>query len=366
MNHLTDTDLQLLADDEGTASLRAHVDACAACRAKLDERRYTMTRLASVAGSDDLSPELISRVRTAVRSAEHSAGPARGATVLRPERSLSRRPVWATALAVAAAAAIIVFVVLPRVDAPTTLSASQIIDRSLERMTGGTGIEQLEYELVMASQYRRGAGLSEGPFRVVQVFDRTDPARFTFQQFDRDGVLVAATAQDPSRSRRTEMTRVDGRDYIIHVTSLPGPLVSIPALLQSQGEAMLRMMQINADPNLQTIETPSGPAYVIEMPPFQGSATPAAVPLDVYRARAVIDARDFRVLEFATAGTLLGQPFDVSFKLLTQEINGGSLPPDAWEIQEDADDVVIEGEGKGEFTDSMSVVLRELGKTRGR
>jgi hypothetical protein len=366
MNHLTDTELQLLADDEGTASLRAHVDDCAGCRAKLEERRRTMTRLAGVAGTGGPSPELIARVRTAVRSAPHSTGPARGATVLRPERSVTRRPVWVTALAAAAVIAIIAFGVLPRVDAPTTLSASQIIDRSLERMTGGTGIEQLEYELVMSSQYRRGAGLSEGPFRVVQVFDRTNPARFKFQQFDRDGVLVAATAQDPASSRRTEMVRVDGRDYIIHVTSLPGPLLSIPALLQSQGEAMLRMMQLNADPNLQTIETPAGPAYVIEMPPLQGRATAAAVPLDVTRARAVIDATDFRVLEFATAGTLLGQPFDVSFKLLTQEIDGGSLPASAWAIEEDADDVVIEGEGAGEFTDSLTVALREIGRTRGR
>ena len=366
MNHLTDVDLQLLADDEGTASLRAHADDCSVCRAKLEERRRTMARLASAAGTGEPSPELISRVRTAVRSAQHSAGAARGATVLRLERSLPRRPLWASVVAAAAAAAIIVFVVLPRVDAPATLSASQVIDRSLERMTGGSGIELLEYEMVLSSQYRRGAGLSEGPFRIVQVFDRQNPARFKFLQFDRDGVLVAATAQDPSRGRRSEMTRVDGRDYIVHVTSLPGPLLSIPALLQSQGEAMLRMMQLNADPHLQTIETPHGPAYVIEMPPLLGSATPAAVPLDVHRARAVIDARDFRVLEFATAGTLLGQPFDVSFKLLSQEINGDSLPTDAWELDEDADDVVIEGEGTGEFTDSMSVVLRELGKTRGR
>ena len=361
MTCLSDVELQMLADGEAGVEPRAHVETCASCRGRLDERRRAMVRLSELTSSDEPSIALTSRVRESVRS----SAPARGATVLRPTRTLRRRPLWATAMAAAAAAAIVVFVVLPRVDAPPTLSASQIIDRSLERMTGGTGVEQLEYELVMSSQYRRAAGLSEGPFRIVQVFDRENPARFTFQQFDRDGVLVAATAQDPSRGRRSEMTRVDGRDYIIHVTSLPGPLLSIPALLQSQGEAMLRLMQLNADPNLQTIETPSGPAYVIEMPAFEGSASAAAVALDIHRARAVIDGTDFRVLEFATAGTLLGQPFDVSFKLLTQEVNGGRLPPDAWELQADADDVVIEGEGAGEFTDSMTVVLRELGLVRG-
>jgi hypothetical protein len=359
---LTDVDLQMLADGEAGAEPSAHVEACASCRGRLDERRRAMARLSELTAGEEPSIALTSRVRESVRS----SSPARGATVLRPARTLPRRPLWATAMAAVAAAAIVMFVVLPRVDAPATLSASQIIDRSLERMTGGSGIESLEYEMVLSSQYRRGAGLSEGPFRVVQVFDRENPARFMFQQFDRDGVLVAATAQDPSRSRRTEMVRVDGRDYVIHVTSLPGPLLSIPALLQSQGEAMLRMMQLNADPNLQTIETPSGPAYVIEMPALEGSATPAALPLDVHRARAVIDATDFRVLEFATAGTLLGQPFDVSFRLLTQEINGGSLPAEAWQFEADADDVVIEGEGSGEFTDSLSVALREIGKARGR
>jgi len=365
MIHLKNTDLQLLADGEGTASLRAHVDQCVTCQAKLDERSRAMAQLTRVASTGEVPDTLVKRIETAVRLAPPSVPAARGATVLRPERSLTRRPLWATALAVGGAIAIVAFFILPRVDAPVTLSAAQVIDRSIERMIGHSGVEELEYELVLASSYRRSAGLSEGPYRIVQVFDRANPARFKFQQFDAAGALVAATAQDPSSSRRTEMVRVDGRDYVIHVTSLPGPLLSIPALLQSQAEVILRVMQARADPHLQTLNTPSGPAYVVEIPTAQASAS-SAMPLDLQRARAVIDATDFRVLEFAAAGSLLNQPFDLTFRLLTQSIIGGGVPDDVWTIAEDADDVVISGSGVGEFTDSLSVALRELGKSAGR
>lgn len=356
MRCLNDVEIQQLADGEAAVELVAHAKHCARCASRLDERRTLMVTLAAAVPADVPSPALASRVRDAVYA------PARGATVLRPSWG-TRKPLWASAVATAAAAAVIMFVVLPRVDAPATLSAARILDRSLERMTGGTGVELLEYELVLSSDYRRRVGLSEGPYRIVQVFDRSNPARYRLAQFDRNDVLVSATAQDPARGRRTEMRRVDGRNFIVHVTSLPGPMVSLPQLLQTQAESILRLMQLEADEHLSVLEDSNGAHYVIELPELPPAS--AGAPLVLHRARVDIDARDFRVREFFGSGALLGLPFEVSFKLISQ-IKTASITPAEWEIEQGPDDVVIEGDGVGEADDSMMVVLRELGRMQGR
>jgi hypothetical protein len=355
---LTDIQIQQLADGENATVLGPHVAHCTDCAARLDERRRLMATLTSTIPADVPSSALPSRVRDAV----HAARSARGATVLRPAWG-PRKPLWASAIATAAAAAIIMFVVLPRVDAPATLSAAQILDRSLEQMTGGTGVEVLEYELVLASDYRRPIGLSEGPYRIVQLFDRSNPARYKLAQFDRNEVLVAATAQDPARGRRTEMHRIDGRNFIVRVTSLPGPMVSLPQLLQTQAASILRLMQINADEHLSVLEDSSGVHYVIELPGLPAAA--AGTPLVLSRARVDIDGGDFRVREFSGRGALLGLPFEVSFKLIAQ-VKAASVLPGEWEIDQGPEDVVIEGDGSGEADDSLTVVLRELARMQGR
>lgn len=358
MRCLTDVQIQQLADGEAAAELAAHVENCTGCAARLDERRRLMATLASTIPEDMPSAALASRVRDAV----HAAGAARGATVLRPSWG-TRRPLWASAIATAAAAAIIMFVVLPRVDAPATLSAAQILDRSLEQMTGGTGVEVLEYELVLSSDYSGRIGLSDGPYRIVQLFDRGNPARYKLAQFDRSNVLVAATAQDPARRRRTEMHRIDGRNFIVRVTSLPGAMASAPQLLQTQAAAMLRLMQINADQHLSVLEDSSGMHYVIELPEMPVAST--GTPLVLSRARVDIDGGDFRVREFFGRGAMLGVPFEVSFRLIRQ-IKAASLMPGEWEIEQRPDDVVIEGHSNGEADNAMTVVLRELARMQGR
>lgn len=357
MRCLTDAELQAVADDEGTESTSAHVTSCNRCRAEVEERRRQVAALASLVG-DGAPPEVEARVRRAISAA------VRGATALRADAPSPRQSLrWASALATAAAIAAIVFVVLPRFDAPTTLSAAQIIDRSLTRMTRGTGVEILEYELVIASTFRQRQGLPHGPFRVYQAFDRGNPGHFKFAQYDQDGVLHAASTQDPSRRRRSELVRVDGRNYVIHITS-PQPLVSIPEILQQQAESVLKMMQLTAHDHLTIVGAPEGRQYVIEMPSLP--RPPTSVPLEVDQARVIIDGTDFRVRQFTARGVLLGQPFDVAFTLLSQ-VKAATLAPEDWEIPQGDDDVVIEGEGTGDaLGDPMAVVLRELAKTRSR
>ena len=361
MRCLNDIQIQQLADGEAGTASRSHVQECAPCGARLDQRRRLMATLAATTSApDDLpSPAFAARVSESVRA--HA--PARGATVLRPARRPARKPLWASALAAAAAAAVILFLVFPGVDAPATLSASQVIDRSVQQLTGGSGVEVLDYELAVSSDYRQRVGLSQGPYRIVQVFDRSNPARFKFSQFDAGGVLVAATAQDPARGRRTELRRVDDRNYIVTLTALPGPMLSIPELLQTQAESILRLMQLNANEHLTTVVDGDITHYVIELP--EPPAAPAGAPLTLDHARVEIDGRDFRVREFAARGSLLGLPFDVSIRLIGQ-IKAAQVAPTEWEIQPGAGDVVLEGDGRGELTDSMDLVLRELGRLQGR
>ena len=352
---LNNVEIQQIVDGEGRTERQAHIADCARCATRVDERRHLMAGLTAAAVPDDVpSPMLEARVRAALRA----PASARGATVLRPRGAAVRKPLWVSALA-AAAAGMVVFLVLPRVGAPTSLSAAQIIDRSLVQMTRGTGVELLEYRLVLSSDYRRGPGLPEGPYRIVQLFDRSNPERFKFAAFDRDDVLVAATSQDPVQGRRTELQRIDGRNYVVHVTSPGAPIPSIPQLLQAQAEAVLRLMQINADQELTVVDNADGRHYVIELP--ESPAAPTGAPLVLNRARIDIDGRDFRVRDFSAAGVLLGLPFDVSFTLLTQ-VKAASVEPALWEIESGPDDVVIEGEGEGDFSDSTRIVLRELGR----
>lgn len=360
MRCLTDAELQAVVDDEATGTSLAHAAGCESCGRRLDVRRQQMAQLAAlVAAAGDASPALEARVRHAVTSAP----PVRGATALRSSPVRSRRPLWASALATAAAIAFVVFAVLPKLGAPTSLSASQIIGRSLERMAGGQGVEILEYELVLTSTFQHN-GLSEGPFRIYQAFDRGNPGRYKFEQYDPDGVLQTASSQDPARRRRSELIRVDDRNYIVNVTSLQDPLLSIPDLVQAQAESVLKMMQITSDEHLTVVEGPEGRQYVIEMPPMP--PVTGAVPLELQGARVVIDGGDFRVREFAASGVLLKQPFDISFTLI-QQVKAATLAPMDWEIAVGPDDIVIEGDASGHpLGDVMNIVLRELGKTRDR
>jgi hypothetical protein len=307
-----------------------------------------MARIIDLAnnGGDPLSLE--ERVLQAVASPTT----VRGATALRdrPKAPSGRR--WTSAVAIAAAVVIVVFAVLPRFGAPTSLSAAQVIGRSLDRMTTGSGVEILEYELVAGSTYR-----------VYQLFDRSNPGRYHIRLYNPDGSLHSAVSQDPSTHSRTAQTRVDGRNYIVRVTSLREPLVSIPEMLQAEVEAVLSMLQTTSDQSLTVVDRPEGKQYIVET---TGQSLGDKAMLDVFSARAVIDGGDFTIREFHFAGQMLRQPFDVSFKLI-QQVKAAAVTAESFEIAAGPDDVVLEGASSGDpFSDGFEIVLRELGRTRGR
>ena len=280
----------------------------------------------------DATPALEARLRAALAEGR----PTRGATALRalPRRSWSRAW-WVSAAAAAAVVALIVFLGLPRLGAPTTLSASEILGRSLKTLSSTTGVETLEYELFVA-------GEMPGPHRIEQVLDHDRPGRFRFSNYGPDGVLESSISQDPARNQRAHLIRVDGRNYIITLTANGRLGPSLPEMGQALVESAITMMQATSDQNLTTQETPAGRQYVVEMPAVTPRSTAAM--FDLYHARAMIDADDFRIQEFEASGAVLKQPYSVTFKLIRRSVRpSAEVPAEAFAIAAGPDDVVLAG-----------------------
>jgi hypothetical protein len=363
MRCLTDVEVQAVVDEEANEACRAHAATCDRCRARVDERRSQMATLASLVDADGMPSSMLeARLRQAMaeagRSERTGRTPARGSTVLRGQApSAWRRLGWASALATAAVIALLVYGVLPRLGAPTTLSASEILSRSLQTISSGQGVETLEYEVAMD-------GMTSGPVVIRQVIDRDNPNRYRVASYGPDGVIMTALSQDPLAQRRSQLFHVDGTNYIVRVGAIHTPVLSLPQMAQALVETTIGIMQAKSDQQLTVEDGPNGQRYIIEIP----SVTPAnsaAATLDIFGARAVISGGDFRIQEFEATGTLLRQPFSVSVKLRKHEYIGGEKP--SFEIEPEPGDVVLEGEAADDpVTELMTTVLRELGRARGR
>lgn len=358
MRCLTDVELQALADGEAGEMTAVHLAGCGRCRDRVEEiRRRIADITALVDRAGDMPPAVEARVRQAVTSGRG----VRGATSLRgplPAGSW-RRAALASALATAAVIAV-VFGALPRFGAPTTLSASEVLGRSLQTlqtMSSTHGIERLEYDLFVE-------GLTHGTWRVEQLIDYERPTRYRIAAYEADGALHAAMSQDPLRRRRSQLVRVDDRNYIVTVGSIRNPILSLPQMVQALVETAITTMQATSDQKLAVLDGPGGQQYVIEIPP--AAPRSAVSTLELYRARTVVDGADFRIREFEAAGTLLRVPFLVSFKLIQRTVRpAADVPASEFDIQPGPGDVVLEGlpadEPAGEL---LNTILRELAKTR--
>jgi hypothetical protein len=335
-----------------------------------------MATLSSLMDADGMPSSVEARLRQSLsEGASERTRPTvvRGSTVLRPDTATSwRRVGWMSALATAAMIALLVYGVLPRLGAPTTLSASEILNRSLQTMTSVSGVEMLEYEVTMD-------GMTGGPVVIRQVIDRDNAHRYKVESLNSDGTIATALSQDPITQRRSQLVRVDGTNYIVRAAGIHNPVLSLPQMAQALVETTIGIMQAKSDQELTIENGPSGQRYIIEIPPV--TPTNATATLDIFGARAVISGVDFRIQEFEATGTLLRQPFSVSVKLRTQEIlgpaGGGTdpagltqrtpAPPPSFEIEAGPDDVVLEGVAADDpVTELMTTVLRELGRARGK
>jgi hypothetical protein len=356
MDCLSDAELQAVVDNEAGEHSRAHVADCPQCRARADARRQLMSALVALADEEGGVP---AAVEARLRDAVVSGGPARGSTALRPYAPRGwRRPIpWVSALAAAAIVGLIVFAGLPRFGAPASLSASEILGRSLRTLTGAHGVEQLEYELMFTG--------FPGPHRIEQLIDHDHPDRYRVADVGPDGVLQSAISEDSLARTRSHMVRVDGRNYLIELTSTQAPPFSLPQIAQAQIETVIGMMQATADPKLTTIEAAGGPQYVIQIP----TITPAsgASVVDLYQARVVIDGGDFRIRELEASGMMFKVPYSLSFKLIRRVTRPASqVGPNEFAILPQPGDVILKGDATNDpISDVLGTVLRELGRLKG-
>jgi hypothetical protein len=354
MTCLTDLEVHAVVDDEATEAAREHAMTCAVCQRRVDERRRQMRDLtAAIEGIGEVPAGLNDRVRRAIVSGQA----VRGSTALRhpPSSSFWPRAGWISAAATAAVVAVVVFVVLPRFGAPTRLSASQVLERSLQTLATGTGVESLDYELTID-------GVAGGPFRIKHLIDRANPTHYRVASYGADGLLRTAISQDPARQQRTQAIHVDGRNYFVKIDGIREPVLSLPQMAQALVESIIRMMQASADPTLTVQDTPHGREYVVETPAVV-SRDAAAVTLDLHHARTVISAEDFRIHEFEGSGMLLRQPFSVSFKLLEQTVVAAGNANFA--LEPGPGDVAIDGTpGDGPIEELLTAIVREAGRGR--
>lgn len=360
MTCLNDSHIQALADGEAAPEAARHAAACARCADRVRERIQLMGAIRQAIDVPAAVPPSLARSVDAVL---HGTG----GTRLRTQSGrfdVSRR--WSYGMAVAAATVIAVLFVTPAIKGPdATVSASEILAKSASQLsTAVKGIELLEYKLVLDGVPKEmmpdGA---DGAYRVQQAIDHDVPGRFRFASFGPDGQMLTSIAQDPATNRRVMAFSVEGQPYRFEV-SLPAKNagMSLPEMERLHMEASIAMMQASGNQLVETIDGPHGKLYRIEVPSVSGPGTSPV--WDLTQARVLIDARDYRVTEFAVSGSFLKQAYSLSYTLIAHSVVG-SVPPDTFVVPPQPGQIVITGEGSHVPThDVVLLSLRELTKLK--
>jgi hypothetical protein len=358
MNHLTDVEVQAVVDGEANERVNVHAAECSRCRERVAVRGREMAAVTAAATSgSEMSPIFEARMHEAIDDGR----PARGATRLRvSEPHRRRRAAWISATIAAAAAAVVIFLILPKMGSPTTLSASEVLGKSLQTMTSVKGVELLEYELVL------GGGVSVSS-RVEHLIDHDRPGRYRFSKYGADGALESTVGQDPATGRRFLLVRADGHGVMVNIEPGSASRISLPEVSQAIIETGISMMQATRDQTLTVQDTPAGRLYVIEMPRVQ-TGTSASV-FDLYSARAVIDGQNFGIQEFEASGSVLRQPYSMSFKLIRRSIRpSAEVPASEFAAPATPSDVLINttaGTDDDPISDILTAFVRELNRGKG-
>jgi hypothetical protein len=288
-----------------------------------------------------------------------------GATRLRAETH-GRRWVY-SGLAVAAATLIAVVFITPALRKPeSTVSASEILAKSATQLSAAvtSGVEILEYELVLDGVPKEMLpDQVDGTYRVWQAIDHNVPGRFRFASYASDGRMLTSIAEDPLTKRRVAAFTAEGQPFRFDV-SLPANTtnMSLPEMERLHMQASITMMQASGNQLFDTIDGPNGTFYRIEVPRVTGPGTNPV--WDLTEARVLIDARDYRVTEFAVRGTFLKQAYSLSYKLISHVL-AASVKPDAFAVPTQPGEIVITGEGSAVPThDIVVLALREVTKLR--
>jgi hypothetical protein len=380
MTCLNDTRIQALADGEADAGGAEHAAACAHCGERLRARIAVMSDITrSLDAPVAIPAPLARRVAESFRSqAEGTGSPAEGAaagaTRLRDSRGFpgprglrlqaEGRSRWIySGLAVAAATVLAVLFIVPAVKkGDATVSASEILAKSATQLSAAvsSGVEVLEYELVIDGMPKDALpDQVDGTYRVWQAIDHDNPGHFRFASYASDGTLLTSIAEDPAKKRRVMAFTSEGQPYRFDV-SLPANAtnMSLPEMQRLHMEASIAMMQANGNQSLDTIDGPNGKLYRIEVP---RTTAPGTNPVwDLNEARVLIDARDYRIVEFAVRGTFLKQAYSMSYKLISHTM-AAAVPAGAFDVPSQPGEIVIKGGGSTVPThDVMMLALREL------
>ncbi|MCA1651564.1 MAG: hypothetical protein LC753_15250 [Acidobacteria bacterium] len=365
MKCLNDAEIQAAADNESPAAT-AHARTCPACGEQVRERQM---RNATLAGALAARAPLPADVARRVEAALSRSAASRGATRERPGFGPTprQRQAWWGAAAIAAATLIVVVFVAPMLKGPATVSAAGILAESANRLAEptATGVEFLDYEIVLDGLPREIAPEQEnGVYRVKQRIDHAVPGRYHFASYTADGRLLSSITQDPAAHRRVATLRLDDQPYRFDFRVPNAQGLSIVDVERLHMEATVAMMQASGNQQLQILDGPSGRQYLIQVPQVSGPGTNPV--WDIREARVVIDAQDYRIVEFFASGTLLKQPYSVSYTLISREIRpASSVAPGEFAVPADAAAVVIEGDGTMNPTqDALLGALREVARLR--
>lgn len=355
---LNDERIRATADGEATKIELQHVQGCAECHTRVGAARRASDEFAAMTSRVNVPANLENRVGRALATDHVRAG----ATTLRdlPAPRWGARG-WLTAgFVTAGVLAVVLF--LPPLDAPRTLSAAQILDRSLQTLSPASGTELREFDLEL--RLPRIAAEYTGTYRIEQLVDHDAPGRYRLVRYAPDGTLLDAISEEPAAGRRTAVVRVDGRPFAFRFTIDPGRTLGLRELERHHVEAMIRVLQAAAGQTVREIDTERGPRYVVELPQVVDAG--ASGLWELSRARVVIDATDFQILELEAAGSYMRETFSASFRLRRRQLRpSGEVPPEQFDLPQDANAILIEGPGTDDLGHDLLVsALRELVRTR--
>ena len=353
---LSDAELRQFVDGGLAPDRRPHADSCALCRARAEAQHAAEDAFADLVAGIEVPSGLGERVRAAILRAQQT----RGATTLR--RAVPGHPGLRRLVPLALGAAVVVVVVfalLPRLGAPTELSASEVLGRSAQALVELSGVEQLEYDLRVEGFRPSQLSPTEGTtFVIHQIIDHAT-GRFLVARYAEDGTLAAGIAEDPAGGLRTMVVSAYGRRYVARLALPAGPRRSLPEAVRTIVRTWLGVVQASGARNLSLATTAEGQQVVVQ------AAGPAAAGGDAWAmqgARIVVDAHDYHIVALDARGQLFGRPYRVSFKLRERRLDA-TAPDSDFVLPSAPDDVILDGEASDNpLWDVSAAALRRLGQ----
>jgi hypothetical protein len=355
---LNEARVRAAADDEATGNERTHLETCASCAARVDAARRAGDVLTAMASSVDVPASLRAGVeRALVHRADRS-----GSTTLRDEAPARRASIWMTAAA-ATAALLLVFFLMPPLDAPRELSAAEVLDRSLQSFSSFTGTVRREFDLEL--QLPRVAAVQNGTYRIEQLIDHGESGRYRLIRYAPDGTLLDGISEDPTAGTRTVLVRADNQLYAFRLSIDSARTLAMRDIEKHHVEAMIRVLQTAAGQTVRETGGGLNKRYVVELPEAIGDANKSGL-WELTRAKVEVNASDFQIVHASVAGSYMGEPFSMSFRLRSQQFaNSAYATPGEFELPDSAGMVAIEGHGSEDLgRDLLVAALRELARAR--